>query len=108
MLTNFTDRNLLILGAALCLISAWCTIGYHHPDEHFQIWEFANYKLGHIPASALPWEFPAQMRPGLQPFMAYYLVQISRTLGIDNPFIQVFLMRLLCGAAALWVYWLDI
>lgn len=105
MLPNLTDRSLLIVGAVLCFIAAWCTIGYHHPDEHFQIWEFANYKLGHIPASDLPWEFPAQMRPGLQPFLAYNLVLAARALGIDNPFVQVFLMRLLWAAAALWVYW---
>jgi phosphatidylinositol glycan class B len=105
MLPNLTDRTLLIVGALLCGIAAWYTIGYHHPDEHFQIWEFANYKLRHIPASELPWEFPAQMRPGLQPFLAYSLVVTAQALGIDNPFVQVFLARLICGIAALTVYW---
>ncbi len=105
MLSNLTDRTLLIVGVVLCFIAAWHTIGYHHPDEHFQIWEFANYKLGHIPASDLPWEFPARMRPGLQPFLAYSLVVTARAVGIDNPFVQVFLMRTLCGVAALFVYW---
>lgn len=105
MLPNLTDRSLLYAGAVLCIIAAWCTLGYHHPDEHFQIWEFANYKLGHIPASDLPWEFPAQMRPGLQPFLAYNMVLVARALQIDNPFVQVFLMRLLCAFAALLVYW---
>ncbi|MDO8367522.1 MAG: hypothetical protein Q7T20_12035 [Saprospiraceae bacterium] len=105
MLSKLSDRTLLFGGAVLCIIAAWCTIGYHHPDEHFQIWEFANHKLGHIPASDLPWEFPAQMRPGLQPFLAYSTVVTARALGIDNPFVQVFLTRLLCAAAALLVYW---
>ena len=105
MLTNLSDRSLLFLGIVFCIVAAWCTIGYHHPDEHFQIWEFANHKLGHIPASDLPWEFPAQMRPGLQPFLAYSMVVTARALGIDNPFTQVFLTRLLCAAAALLVYW---
>ncbi len=105
MLPYLSDRALLITGAVLCAIAAWCTIGYHHPDEHFQIWEFANYKLGNIPASDLPWEFPARMRPGLQPFLAYSMVLAARNLGIDNPFVQVFFTRLLCGAAALLVYW---
>lgn len=105
MLPNLTDRTLLLAGALLCALAAWCTIGYHHPDEHFQIWEFANYKLGNIPAIDLPWEFPAQMRPGLQPFIAYCMVVAAKSIGISNPFVQVFLMRLLCGAAALFVYW---
>ncbi len=89
----------------LCGIAAWYTVGAYHPDEHFQIWEFANHKLGHIPASELPWEFPAKIRPGLQPFLAYYLILGTEALGIYSPFIQVFFMRLLCGAAALAVYW---
>jgi len=105
MLPNLTDRNLLLLGISLVAIAAWCTIGYHHPDEHFQIWEFANYKLGHIPASVLPWEFPEQMRPGLQPFLAYLTVRFTNALGLYNPFIAVFIARLACGAAAIWVYW---
>ena len=105
MVTNLSDRTLLITGIVLCVVAAWFTIGYHHPDEHFQIWEFANYKLGHIPASDLPWEFPAKMRPGLQPFLAYSTVNVAQKIGIENPFLHVFLTRLLCGLAAIWVYW---
>lgn len=104
-LLQLPDRTLLLLGSVLCIIAAWQTVGYYHPDEHFQIWEFANYKLGNIPASELPWEFPARMRPGLQPFLAYCMSKAAISLGIGNPFVHVFLMRLLWGAAALWVYW---
>ena len=105
MLTNLSDRALLFLGIVICAIAAWFTIGYHNPDEHTQIWEFANYKLGHIPASDLSWEFPSKMRPGLQPFMAYCAVLGTQAIGIVSPFLQTFLMRLLCGAAAMFVYW---
>ena len=105
MLPYLSDRALLILGALLCVIAAWYTIGYHHPDEHFQIWEFAHYKMGRIPASCLPWEFPAQMRPGLQPFLAYSVILTFEALGLTDPFLQVFFTRLVCGLAALWVYW---
>lgn len=105
MLPNLSDRALLTAGAVLCAIAAWCTIGYHNPDEHTQVWEFANYKLGNVPASDLSWEFPAQMRPGLQPFLAYCSVLGASAVGIANPFAQAFLMRLLCGAAAMFVYW---
>lgn len=105
MFLNLSDRAMLALGAVLCLTAAWCTIGYHHPDEHFQIWEFANYKLGRISASELPWEFAEQMRPGLQPFIAYCISLFSAHVGLKDPFVQVFLARLLCASAALWVYW---
>jgi phosphatidylinositol glycan class B len=105
MLSNLSDRNLWIIGIVLCAIAAWCTVGYYHPDEHHQILEFANFKHGNIAASELPWEFPARIRPGLQPFLAYLMIGGSKTLGIDNPFVQAFLMRVLVGAAALFVYW---
>lgn len=105
MFSNLSDRTLLLMGAVLCSVAAWCTIGYHHPDEHFQIWEFASYKLGQTQASDLPWEFSEKMRPGLQPFLAFCMVWTTRLLGLDNPFVQVFLMRWLCGVAALFVYW---
>jgi phosphatidylinositol glycan class B len=105
MLPYLSDRTLLILGALLCVIAAWYTTGYHHPDEHFQIWEFAHYKMGRISSSSLPWEFPAQMRPGLQPFLAYSVIRTFEVLGFKDPFLQVFFTRLACGLAALWVYW---
>jgi len=105
MAPNLSDRTLLLSGIALCVLAAWFTIGYHHPDEHFQIWEFANYKLGNIPAADLPWEFPAQMRPGLQPFLAYSTVLVAQKLGIENPFLHIFITRLICGLAGLWVSW---
>lgn len=105
MLPNLSDRSLLQIGVVLCFVAAWFTIGYHNPDEHTQIWEFANYKLGQVPSSLLSWEFDAKMRPGLQPFLAYCTVIGSKTIGIDSPFVQTFLMRLLSGMAALLVYW---
>lgn len=105
MLSNLSERTLLISGILLLTIAAWYTIGYYHPDEHYQILEFANYKLGNIPASDLPWEFAAQIRPGLQPFLAYCTILGASTLGILNPFVQIFILRLLSGLAALFVYW---
>ncbi|MFN0176625.1 MAG: hypothetical protein ACKVU0_18435 [Saprospiraceae bacterium] len=105
MFLNLSDRTLLIAGAFLVVIAAWCTIGYHNPDEHTQIWEFANYKLGYTSVQDLSWEFPAKMRPGLQPFIAYCSVLGASAMGITSPFVQTFLLRLLSGAAALFVYW---
>src|SRR5690349_18118984 len=98
-------RDLFIAGILLIGITAWFSIGYHHPDEHYQIWEFAKYKLGESPLADLPWEYHEQMRPGLQPFLAYCSILGARILGITDPFIQVFLLRLLTGLLVFWVYW---
>jgi len=104
-MTKISDHTLLAAGVILCIIAAWFSIGYHHPDEHFQIWEFANYKLGHIPAVDLPWEFHAKERPGVQVFLAYSTILVAQKLGIENPFIQVFITRLICGIVAIWIFW---
>lgn len=94
-----------LAGVVIILITAWFSIGYHHPDEHYQILEFAKYKLGESQASDLPWEFQEQMRPGLQPFLAYCAILCSRFAGITDPFTQAFLLRALAGLLAFGVYW---
>jgi phosphatidylinositol glycan class B len=95
----------LILSIAIVLhiICAWNSSAYIHPDEHFQILEFANYKLGHTSASNLAWEFEAKMRPGLQPFIAYVIIKSSNLTGIDNPNHIAFLLRLLSSVLAFFV-----
>ncbi len=99
------DSHLFLLGAILITVTAWLSIGYHHPDEHYQIWEFAKYKLGESPQGDLPWEFAAKMRPGFQPLLAYCAVLVSRFIGLDDPFVQVAWVRLLTGLLAFGVYW---
>ena len=79
------------------IITAWFSVGHHNPDEHFQILEFANYKLGNSPASDLPWEFAAKSRSGLQPFIAYCFISVFNFVGIYSPFIITFLFRLIIG-----------
>ncbi len=90
-------RNWVYLGLLVQIVAAWFSIGYHHPDEHFQVLEFCNYKLGRSPACDLPWEFAAQARPCLQPFIAYGLGRGLQVLGMYNPFTLAFLLRLMMG-----------
>jgi phosphatidylinositol glycan class B len=93
--------NILIgLGFITWLVSAWFSEGFYQADEHFQIIEFANYKLGNIQASQLPWEFAAQMRPGFQPWLAYLLIKSSSFLGISSPFAQATVMRIIIAILA--------
>ena len=90
-------RNWFLLGLLVQLIAAWCSVGFHHPDEHAQVLEFCSYKLGNTPAAALPWEFGAQCRPALQPFIAWGLCRVLQTIGLFNPFTVAFLLRLMMG-----------
>jgi GPI mannosyltransferase 3 len=89
----------------LYLITAWNSVGYHHPDEHYQILEFANLKLGKATAADMPWEFKAEMRPGLQPMLTVGMVSAFNLVGITNPFTQAFLLRLLGGMLTLALFW---
>ena len=89
--------KLYLLSFAVTVITAWFSEGYYHPDEHFQILEFAGYRLGQSPAADLPWEFGEQMRPALQPAIACGVISASKCLGITNPFLHAFFLRLLAG-----------
>ncbi|MFM2284735.1 MAG: hypothetical protein RLZZ543_232 [Bacteroidota bacterium] len=87
-----TYRNVFLLGLLVFLLTAYFSIGYFHPDEHFQIFEFCNYKLGRSPLSDLPWEYNEHMRPTLQPAMVYAFIQVF---GVDDPFRVALVFRLL-------------
>jgi phosphatidylinositol glycan class B len=101
---QWTHRNLLLIGLTVYGIAAWFSEGYYHPDEHFQILEFADYKLGITPAADLPWEFAKQIRPGLQPMLAYGMLRLYHWLGMKDPFIGVFFMRLIMAALSVLLF----
>ena len=70
---NITIKNsgkFLFLVSAIYIITAFFSVGYHQLDEHYQILEFANYKLGLTYPGYLAWEFDAHIRPSLQPLIA--------------------------------------
>lgn len=91
-------------GIILIVSAAWFTKGYFHPDEHFQLLEFANWKAGFTPAEDLTWEFSEKMRPALQPVIAWLFIAGSRAAGLFNPFVVAFLLRLASGLTAFWMY----
>lgn len=85
----------ILISLLFHLTAAACSVGFYHYDEHFQILEWTSYLLGKTPPEALPWEFRAQIRPWLQPFLLYGIVQFWRVLGVDDPFFWIFAFRLL-------------
>lgn len=103
-LLRLSTRALFVIGLAVYGLTAWFSEGYHHPDEHFQVLEMAHYQLGRASAADLPWELQAQIRPGLQPMLACAAIRAAEFLGIDNPFTQAFLLRLLTGWLCLWLF----
>jgi phosphatidylinositol glycan class B len=93
-------RFLLFGGLVAFLITAYFSDGHFHPDEHFQILEFANYKRGITPGDALPWEFGDKIRPSLQPTLACLVLETFQFIGIESPFTQIFLLRLITAFLA--------
>ncbi len=93
-------RLCLLITILLHLGCAWFSVGYYNPDEHFQILEFANYKLGLSPASDLAWEFPAKIRPAVQPAIAYAVYRALEKVHLADPFSTTFVLRLLMSVSA--------
>ena len=92
---NLPIKRIYILGALVFLITAWFSVGYNQFDEHFQVLEFAGLKLGLTEKSNLPWEYNCMMRPALQPLMVYSVYKTISAVGVTNPFIIAFFIRLL-------------
>jgi phosphatidylinositol glycan class B len=93
-------RSLLILGA-VTLVTAWFSETFYFPDEHYQILEFMGFKLGITPASELPWEFFARIRPWFQPLVYFAIAKPLMLLGLKDMFVIAFVLRLVTGAFSL-------
>jgi phosphatidylinositol glycan class B len=87
----------LTLAFILHVIAAVQSIGFYHADEHFQIVEFMNFKLGGSPANELPLEYGQLMRPWLLPAILGGITSFLNAIGIRNPFDWALSYRLLAG-----------
>lgn len=94
------------LGWLLVLLAAW-HVGVTlqagnpwHPDEHFQILEFAWARAGLASTDGLPWEYAARIRSSLPPTIALAVLRVLRAIGVESPFAWVLLLRLVTLAAA--------
>ena len=85
----------LLLGAvALHVTVTLLAVNPWHPDEHFQILEFAWARAGHAPVADLPWEFAARIRPTLQPTLALGLLKALGAVGLTSPYAWTLALRL--------------
>lgn len=100
---NSPFKKFFIIGLVCHIVASWYSIGYHQIDEHFMILEYANYKFGTVPERVFPWEYLGKLRPTLQPTFAHFSFKAMQSIGIGNPFFQVFVLRLLTAILAWWV-----
>ncbi|MFK8162486.1 MAG: hypothetical protein AB8H12_08480 [Lewinella sp.] len=95
------SRKYLIIAAVALLIACWNSMGFHQGDEHFQLLEFAAWKLGLMGQEDLTWEFAERMRPATQPAIVYAVYKVWSVFGEVNPYHFAFLLRLLSAAGFL-------
>jgi phosphatidylinositol glycan class B len=101
---NWTTRYIAYAGLLLFILTAYFNIGHLHSDEHFQLIEFAQYKLGNTASYDLAWEFHEKMRPSLQVWLLLFIMKVLSFLQVENPFTIALILRLLSAFA----YWLVI
>jgi phosphatidylinositol glycan class B len=102
-LPGFRLGPFVAAAVAVHLIAAWCNGGFLSWDEHYQIMEFAQYKLGRQSAAGLAWEFSETMRPALQPWIAAGAIRLGDAVGVASPFVIAFGLRALSTLLALWM-----
>lgn len=89
-----SDTNIWALAIFTNILVAWFSEGFHHFDEHFQILEFMNLKLGKTTVASLPWEYKHQIRPWFQPYL-YLILDTPLRLIDASPFLRAFFLRML-------------
>jgi phosphatidylinositol glycan class B len=102
-LPGFRLELFVAAAVSVHLIAAWCNGGFLTPDEHYQIIEFAQYKLHRQSPAGLAWEFAETMRPALQPWMAAAAIRLGDAIGIASPFVIALALRVASTLFALWV-----
>jgi len=98
MMIPMNKKNIYIAGAIVFILTAWFSEGYNHPDEYFQILEYAGLKLGQTDPANLAWEYHFKMRSAIQPLIAFSIHKCCNSAGINDPFIITFVLRLLTAA----------
>ena len=91
--TSKFSRNSFLIACVVYLFSAYHSIGFYHADEHYQILEFANMKLGNSPAEELPWEYDKKIRPVVQVSFAMVVIRSLKQISITSPYTQALVLR---------------
>ncbi|RYD79642.1 MAG: hypothetical protein EOP53_09330, partial [Sphingobacteriales bacterium] len=87
-------RRVFFLSLVFHALAAWFSAGFHHYDEHFQLLEFAAQKAGIVAENTLPWEFKAEIRPSLQPWIAFSVIRFLQFLNLHDPFLAAIILRI--------------
>lgn len=82
------------IGAIFYVLAAIISVGFFHPDQHFQTLEFAHYKINPTNEDKMVWEYHSRIRPWTQPYAYLVVINGLQAIGIDNPFTHDAVIRL--------------
>ncbi len=88
---------ILLFGFIVQIVFCITSVGYFHPDQHFQIIEFSSLQLHKENAATTVWELESNIRPTLQVYLFSGFRIICERLSILNPFNQLLILRLIQG-----------
>lgn len=97
-------RTLLIcilISLALYMTAAYKSAIYLHPDEYYQIVEFASCKMAITTPDQMAWEFGEKIRPAFQPLLCYSFLRTMDFIHITDHYTQLFILRLLSALLSL-------
>lgn len=97
---NQFHKLISIIAVVVYILTAMCSHGYYHPDEHFQIIEFASFKLGATKADSLAWEYNAEIRPAIQPALCFIIFKVLYSVGFANPYLLAAMLRIITAMFA--------
>lgn len=96
--SEFLKKHQCSVGLFILLLASYFNLGFHHPDEHFQILEILNYKTrSGFDSSWLPWDLNEKLRSYFQIFLYYPFELLFQKLGL-SPFFNVFFYKFITAA----------
>ena len=95
------NPRLYALFVAVLFVTAITSENPFQADEHFQIVEFASFKVGLTPRELLPWEAAAEIRPWFLPGVAFLVMKALRLVPGADVFTCAMLLRGIAAAASL-------
>ena len=86
------------ISAVFYVLAGLVSVGFFHPDQHFQTLEFAHVKLHPENEDRMVWEYHSRIRPWTQPYAYMAVVGTLEAIGISNPFVHDAVIRMATGA----------
>ena len=88
---------IFFIGFIVQLIYCITSVGYFHPDQHFQVIEFSSLQLNVPNAAGAVWELESSIRPTLQVYIFTAFRSLCHWFFIDNPFTILTVLRVFQG-----------